>query len=132
MSGAAAAHDVHNTDTEQRQGKHLKEDKGAYVQSHLARARIEGIEKWRAAVDAALQAAEEDSEQPNKNQPRNEEEMWGALEELRQKEKTETAGDTKVDVLEQKPTDMVEGTKQKRRSRRHGLWKGFRNLFFTF
>jgi len=130
MSGGGAARptskprDVHSTDAERPNSRHLKNDKRAYTQVYLARARIEGIEKWRAAVDVALQAAEEDCEEQetNMNRLRTEEDM-------EQEEKTEG---TVVEVLEQEPTDMVEGVKQKRRGRRHELWRGLRNLFFIF
>jgi hypothetical protein len=98
LNPASKSLDVHHTDSaEPHQNKQPVKDKRAYGQVYLARARIEGIEKWRAAVDAALQGAEEDChgdpEQRgtnlNMNRRRSEEAM-------QQKEKTEAAEDQVV------------------------------------
>jgi hypothetical protein len=136
MSGGDAAYatleppDVHSTETERQKGRNFKKDERGYAQVYLARARIEGIEKWRAAVDAALQAAEEERarfEETNRKRRRIEEDAWGALEETQNKEIQEIlAQDVPIEH-----TDAVGGTKQKRRSRRHELWKGLRNMFFN-
>lgn len=136
MSGGDATHatleppDVNSTETERPKGRHIKKDERGYAQVYLARARIEGIEKWRAAVDAALQAAEEERaefEETNRKRRRIEEDAWGTLEETQNKEIEEVlAQDVPVEH-----TDAVGGTKQKRRSRRHELWKGLRNMFFN-
>jgi len=100
MSGGGATRlkskprDVHSTDAERPNSKHLKNDKRAYAQVYLARARIEGIERWRAAVDLALQAADEDCEEQetNINLRRTEEDT---------EQKTEGTRDIEVEVLEQ-------------------------------
>lgn len=127
---ATPAPDVNSTETERPKSRHLKKDEQGYAQVYLARARIEGIEKWRAAVDAALQAAEEERarfEETNRKRRRIEEEAWGAFEETQNKGIEE--------VLAQggpvEHTDAVGGARQKRRSRRHELWKGIRNMFFN-
>lgn len=136
MSGGDPTHaileppDVNSTETERQKGRSLKKDERGYAQVYLARARIEGIEKWRAAVDAALQAAEEERtrfEETNRKRRRIEEDAWGTPEEMQNKEIEEIlAQDVPVEH-----TDAVGGTKQKRRSRRHELWKGLRNMFFN-
>lgn len=135
MSGGDAVHatpeppDVNSTETEQPKGRHIKDEWG-YAQMHLARSRVEGIEKWRVAVDAALQAAEEERvqfEETNRKRRRIEEDAWRSLEEMQNKEIEEVlAQDVPVEY-----TEAVGGTKQKRRSRRHELWKGIRNMFFN-
>jgi len=140
MSGGDATHhdatpeppDVNSTETEQPKGRQLKKDERGYAQVYLARARIEGIENWRVAVDAALQAAEEERarfEETNRKRRRIEEDAWGTLEE------TQNINKEIEEVLAQdvpvEHTDAVGGTKQKRRSRRHELWKGLRNMFFN-
>ncbi|KAG2145781.1 hypothetical protein DEU56DRAFT_181608 [Suillus clintonianus] len=135
MSGGDAAHatpeppDVNSTEIERTKGRHIKKDDRVHTQMYLARARIEGIEKWRAAVDAALQAAEEERaefEETNRKRRRIEEDAWGALEETQNNEIEIMTQDVQVEH-----TDAVGGTKQKRRSRRHELWKGLRNMFFN-
>ncbi|KAG1735725.1 uncharacterized protein EDB91DRAFT_551527 [Suillus paluster] len=135
MSGGSAIHpaskppDVHKTETERPKGAYPKKDDRAYTQVYLARARIEGIEKWRVAVDTALQAAEEERtrfEETNRKRRRTEEEAWAALEETQEDIEGVMAPDVRVEH-----TDAVGGTKQKRRSRRHELWKGLRNVFFN-
>lgn len=92
--------EVHHTDSaEPHQNKQPVKDKRVYhdAQVYLARARIEGIEKWRAAVDAALQGAEEDchgdAEQRGTNVKMN---RRRSEEAMRQKEKTEAAEDVQV------------------------------------
>jgi hypothetical protein len=135
MSGGDATHatpeppDVNSTETERPKGRHLKDERG-YAQVYLARARIEGIEKWRAAVDAALQAAEEERaefEETNRKRRRIEEDAWGTPEETQNREIEEVL----AQAVPVEHTDAVGGTKQKRRSRRHELWKGLRNMFFN-
>jgi hypothetical protein len=93
--------DVHSTDAERPNSRHLKNDKRAYTQVYLARARIEGIEKWRTAVDVALQAAEEDCEEQEANMNRQ------RIEEDMEQEKTEGTGDIEVEVLEQEVCDQL-------------------------
>lgn len=120
---------VNNTETERPKGRPLKDERG-YAQVYLARARIEGIEKWRAAVDAALQAAEEERaefEETNRKRRRIEEDAWGTQEEMQNKGIEEVL----TQDVQVEHTDAVGGTKQKRRSRRHELWKGLRNMFFN-
>jgi len=86
--------DVHSTGTKRDETKHFKEDKRAYTQVYLARARIEGIERWRAAVDAALQPATEGGEEQETKMNR-----WSADETVKQP-KMEATGDVPVEVLE--------------------------------
>jgi hypothetical protein len=110
MSGGDATHatpeppDVNGTETERPKGRHIKKDERGYAQVYLARARIEGIEKWRAAVDAALQAAEEERaefEETNRKRRRIEEDAWGTLEETQNKEIEEVlAQDVPVEVCD--------------------------------
>ncbi|KAG1735420.1 hypothetical protein EDB19DRAFT_1103028 [Suillus lakei] len=110
MSGGDATHatpeppDVNSTETERPKSRHLKDERG-HTQVYLARARIEGIEKWRAAVDAALQAAEEERaqfEETNRKRRRIEEDAWGALEETRDREiEYAMAQDVPVEVCDQ-------------------------------
>lgn len=108
MSGGKPAHpapkppDVQST--ESPKGGHLKKDERAHTQVFLARARIEGIEKWRTAVDAALQAAEEERtrfEETNRKRRRTEEEAWGSLEETQRDIEEITAQDARVEVCDQ-------------------------------
>lgn len=106
MSRRSAAHpapkplDVCSTDAKRHESRHLKKDKRAYAQVYLAQTRIEGIETWRAAVDAALQAAEGGEQQATDMN------RWWAEEEMQQK-KSEAAGDGHIEVLEQEVWDQL-------------------------